>query len=144
MKIPGEINFNNEFDKTLIKDLQIVQIEFSNPNSVETINNLEIIPEIQFNKNLIKKMLGDMDIDYDKPICLASTDVNQFIFNLGIYMALNNKNIRFRTEHEMYYLGKLRRNQDLLGDHFTLIDEDVFYDEDELNLEKYESDDLDD
>lgn len=141
MKIPGEINFNNEFDRKQLDSLQIVQIEFSNPNSVETINNLEIIPEIQFNKNLIRKLLTDMEVDFNKPICIASADVNQFIFNLGIYMALNNKNIRFRTEHEMYYIGKLRRNQDLLDDHFTLMDEDVFYDDDEFNLENYESDD---
>ncbi|MEY2921968.1 MAG: hypothetical protein RL108_590 [Bacteroidota bacterium] len=135
MKIPGEINFNNEFDRKQLNSLQIVQIEFSNPNSVETINNLEIIPEIQFNKNLIRKMLGDMDIDFDKPICLASTDVNQFIFNLGLYMALNNKNIRFKSEHEMYYIGKLRRNQDLLDDHFTLMDENIYYDDEDEDYE---------
>ena len=144
MKIPGQINFNNEFNKKLINDLQIVQIEFTNPEAVEIINNLEIIPEIEFTKNLIKKMMQEMEIDFEKPFCLAGTNVHQFVFNLSIYMALSNKNIRFKSEHEMYYIGKLRRNQDLLDDHFTLMDEDVFYDVDEFNLENYESDDLDD
>lgn len=85
-----------------------------------------------------------MKIDFNNPICIANTNVNQFIFNLGLYMALYNKNIRFKNEQEIYYIRKLRRNQDLLDDHFTLMDEDVFYDDDEFNLENYESDDLDD
>lgn len=146
MKIPGFVAFDNDLLIQDLNEITLINMTFSNTNAPRIISELGLIREIRYFKVLFQNIFQDLEISEDKNVAIVSPSLNDLIFNLAILSAIQNKNIE-SVEGEMYYTGQLRRNIHISDtgegyNEIALEDEDAFYD-DELNLEKYESDDLD-
>lgn len=147
MKIPGFVAFDNDLLIQDLNEITLINMTFSNTNAPRIISELGLIKEIRYFKVLFKNILKELAINEDKNVAIASPSLQDLIFNLAILCAIQNKNIEC-VEGDLYYTGQLRRNIHISDtgegyNEIALEDEDVFYD-DELNLEKYEADDLDD
>ena len=89
MKLPGTLELDDEVikvDGNRIIHLQIKDSEERIPAIVE----LELIPEINFVKGLLIKMCDDFQIPIDQPIVIASSDINQLSYILGLMIGLQN------------------------------------------------------
>ncbi len=149
MKIPGLIEINTDLSHNDISDYKLLNITFSDPHAARIISELGLIREIQYFKVFFKTVLKELNIDENDNVAIVSSSVNELIFNLAMICAINNKNIDYFNQ-TMYYVGNLRRNIHIsdtsqgFGLNIDIVDdEDVFYD-DELNLENYDLDDLED
>ena len=92
--------------------------------------------------------IGSCNINEDENVAIVSPSINDLIFNLSIICAINNQNIEY-VNQEMYYINPRKNvhisdtSQDFGLNIDIVDDEDVFYDDD-LNLENYDVDDLED
>lgn len=109
MKLPGTIELDDELirlDGQRIIHLQVKDSDALIPAIVE----LELIPEINFVKGLLKKMCDDFQIPKDQPIIIASSDINQLSYILGLMIGLQNGAI-LTTDKEVgdafQYTGEL-------------------------------------
>ena len=109
MKLPGTIDLDDELirlDGQRIIHLQVKDSDALIPAIVE----LELIPEINFVKGLLKKMCDDFQIPKDQPIIIASSDINQLSYILGLMIGLQNGAI-LTTDKEVgdafQYTGEL-------------------------------------
>lgn len=149
MKIPGLIEINTDLNHNDIIECKILNLTFSDPHASRIISELGLIREIEYFKVFFKTVLKGLNIDENDNVAIVSSSVNELIFNLAMICAINNKNIDYFNQ-TMYYVGNLRRNIHIsdtsqgFGLNIDIVDdEDVFYD-DELNLENYDLDDLED
>jgi hypothetical protein len=145
MKIPGLLEINTDLSHNDIKECKILNLTFSDPHTPRIISELGLIREIRYFKALFKSVLQDLNINEDENVVIVSPSINDLIFNLSIICATNNQNIEY-VNQEMYYTGPLRKNthiSDTSQDFDPILDEDVF-DVDELNLEDYDVESLDD
>lgn len=149
MKIPGLIEINTDLNHNDITEYKILNLTFSDPHASRIISELGLIREIEYFKVFFKTVLKELNIDENENVAIVSSSVNELIFNLAMICAINNKNIDYFNQ-TMYYVGNLRRNIHIsdtsqgFGLNIDIVDdEDVFYD-DELNLENYDLDDLED
>ncbi len=147
MKIPGLLEINTDLSHDEIKECKILNLTFSDPHAPRVISELGLIREVRYFKALFKSVLRELEIEENENVAIVSTSINDLIFNLSIICAIQNQNIEYINQ-EMYYTGPLRRNthiSDTAQDFDPIIeeDEDVFYDDD-LNLENYDVDDLED
>lgn len=148
MKIPGLLEINKDIKYEDITDYNIINLTFTDQQAPRLLSELGLIREIRYFKALFKTILKDLELNKDENVAIVSPSLDDLIFNLAILCAINNKNIEY-IENEMYYTGQLRRNIHISDtcegfSEIALEDEDVFYDDDELNLEKYDADDFDD
>ena len=147
MKIPGLIEFNSDLNHNDLVNHKIITLTFTDTHAAQTIPELGLIREIKYYKYLFKEILKDLEIDENDNVILVSPSLKELYFNLAMICAIHNENIEF-GDNQMYYTGPLRRNvhiSDTAQDFDPIIeeDEDVFYD-DELNLENYDVDELED
>lgn len=147
MKIPGLIGFDDDLKHKDIEGYKIINMTFSDTNAPRIISDLGLIREIRYFKSLFKKVLFDLELREDEKVAIASPSLDELIFNLSILCSINNQNIEY-INNNMYCTGQLRRNihiSDTCEDCTEMApeDEEVFYDDDELNLENYYVDDLD-
>ena len=109
MKLPGTLELDDEVikvDGNRIIHLQIKDSEERIPAIVE----LELIPEINFVKGLLIKMCDDFQIPIDQPIVIASSDINQLSYILGLMIGLQNGSIstrEYENSDSFHYLGEL-------------------------------------
>jgi hypothetical protein len=146
MKIPGLLEINTDLSHDEIKECKILNLTFSDPHAPRVISELGLIREIRYFKALFKSVLEELNIEENENVAIVSPSINDLIFNLSIICAINNQNIEY-VNQEMYYINP-RKNvhiSDTAQDFDPIIeeDEDVFYDDD-LNLENYDVDDLED
>ena len=147
MKIPGLIEFNSDLNHNDLVNHKIITLTFTDTHAAQTIPELGLIREVKYFKHLFKEILKDLEIDENDNVILVSPSLKELYFNLAMICAIHNENIEF-GDNQMYYTGPLRRNvhiSDTAQDFDPIIeeDEDVFYD-DELNLENYDVDELED
>lgn len=109
MKLPGTLELDDELirpDGQRIIHLQIKDSETRIPSIVE----LELIPEINFVKGLLIKMCDDFQIPIDQPIVIASSDINQLSYILGLMIGLQSGAISTVDKEDcdaFHYTGKL-------------------------------------
>jgi len=149
MKIPGLIEINTDLSHNDISECKILNLTFTDPHASSIISELGLIREIEYFKVFFKTVLKELNIDENENVAIVSSSVNELVFNLAMICAINNKNIDYINQ-TMYYVGNLRKNGHIIdssqnfGLNIDIVDdEDVFYDDD-LNLENYDVDDLED
>ena len=143
MKIPGLVEINTDLNINDISEYKVLNLTFSDPHAPHIISKLGLISEIRYFKALFKTILKDLEIKDGENLAIVSPSVNELIFNLSIICAIQNQNIEY-VNQEMYYINP-RKNvhiSDTSQDFDPISNEDVLYDE--LNLENYDFDDLDD
>ena len=149
MKIPGLIEINTDLSHNDISDYKLLNLTFSDPHAARIISELGLIREIEYFKVFFKTVLKELNIDENENVVIASSSINELMFNLALICAIQNKNIDYFNQ-TMYYVGNFRKNvhisdtsQDFDLNIDIVDDEDVFYD-DELNLGDYDIEDLED
>lgn len=142
MKIPGLLEINTDLSQNDITDYKILNLTFSDQHTPRIISELGLIREIRYFKALFKTIVKDLEIKDGENVAIVSPSVNDLIFNISILCALNNQNIEY-VNQEMYYLGPLRRNTHI-SDTNQDFELNIGKVDDELNLEDYDLDGLDD
>ena len=150
MKIPGLIEINTDLSHNDISESKILNLTFTDPHASRIISELGLIREIEYFKVFFKSALNELEIDENENVVIASSSINELMFNLSLICAIQNKNLDYFNQ-TMYYVGNLRKNihisdtsQDFELNIDIVDDDDVFYDDDELNLENYDLDELED
>lgn len=109
MKIPGTLVLDDELirpDGQRIIHLQVKDSDALIPAIVE----LELIPEMNFVKGLLEKMCNDFDLPKDQPLIIASSNLNQLSYVLGLLIGLQNGAISTLEDHDQTtfnYIGEL-------------------------------------
>jgi len=142
MKIPGLLEINTDLSQNDIADYKILNLTFSDQHAPRIISELGLIREIRYFKALFKTIVKDLEIKDGENVAIVSPSVNDLIFNISILCALNNQNIEYINQ-EMYYSGPLRRNTHI-SDTNQDFELNIGIVDDELNLEDYDLDGLDD
>ena len=142
MKIPGLLEINTDLSQNDITDYKILNLTFSDQHTPRIISELGLIREIRYFKALFKTIVKDLEIKDGENVAIVSPSVKDLIFNISILCALNNQNIEY-VNQEMYYLGPLRRHTHI-SDTNQDFELNIGKVDDELNLEDYDLDGLDD
>lgn len=109
MKLPGTLVLDDELirtDEQRIIHLQVKDIEERIPAIIE----LGLIPEMNFVKGLLEKMCNDFNLPKDQPLIIASSNLNQLSYVLGLMIGLQNGAISTLDnsgKDEFLYLGDL-------------------------------------
>lgn len=142
MKIPGLLEINTDLSQNDITDYKILNLTFSDQHTPRIISELGLIREIRYFEALFKTIVKDLEIKDGENVAIVSPSVKDLIFNISILCALNNQNIEY-VNQEMYYLGPLRRNTHI-SDTNQDFELNIGKVDDELNLEDYDLDGIDD
>lgn len=109
MKLPGTLVLDDELirtDEQRIIHLQVKDIE----ERIPTIIELGLIPEMNFVKGLLEKMCNDFNLTKDQPLIIASSNLNQLSYVLGLLIGLQNGAISTLEDQDQTifnYIGEL-------------------------------------
>ena len=142
MKIPGLIEINTDLSHNDISDYKLLNLTFSDPHAARIISELGLIREIEYFKVFFKTVLNELSIDENENVVIASSSINELIFNLALICAIQNKNLDYFNQ-TMYYVGNLRKNIHI-SDTSQDFDLNVDVVDNDFNLEDYDLEDLDD
>jgi hypothetical protein len=109
MKLPGSIELSDEVING--NGNRVVHFKVQDPNGlVPAIVELAVIPEINFIKGMIEKMCDGFDLPKDQPLIIASSNLNQLSYVLGLLIGLQNgaiSTIEDQDETTFNYIGDL-------------------------------------
>ncbi len=89
MKLPGTLVIDDELIKT--DEQRIIHLQITdNDSRIPAIIELGLIPEMNFIKGLLEKMCNDFNLPKDQPLIIASSNLNQLSYVLGLMMGLQN------------------------------------------------------
>lgn len=109
MKLPGTLVLDDELirtDEQRIIHLQVKDIEERIPSIIE----LGLIPEMNFVKGLLEKMCNDFNLPKDQPLIIASSNLNQLSYVLGLMIGLQNGAISTLEDQDQTtfnYIGEI-------------------------------------
>ena len=109
MKLPGTLELDDEVIKVDGNRIIHLQIKDSEER-IPTIIDLGLIPEMNFVKGLLEKMCNDFDLPKDQPLIIASSNLNQLAYVLGLLIGLQNGAISTVDKEDgnaFHYTGEL-------------------------------------
>ena len=109
MKLPGTLVLDDELIRP--DDQRIIHLQVKdNDSRIPAIIDLGLIPEMNFVKGLLEKMCNDFNLPKDQPLIIASSNLNQLSYVLGLMIGLQNGAISTLDnsgKDEFLYLGDL-------------------------------------
>lgn len=109
MKLPGTLVIDDELIRT--DEQRIINIQVKDSDSrIPAIIELGLIPEMNFIKGLLEKMCNDFNLPKDQPLIIASSNLNQLSYVIGLIIGLQNGSISTLDnsgKDEFLYLGDL-------------------------------------
>lgn len=109
MKIPGTLELDDELIRPDGQRIIHLQVK-DNDARIPAIIDLGLIPEMNFVKGLLEKMCNDFDLPKDQPLIIASSNLNQLAYVLGLLIGLQNGAISTVDKEDgnaFHYTGEL-------------------------------------
>lgn len=109
MKLPGTLVLDDELIRTDEQRIIHLQVK-DNDARIPVIIELGLIPEMNFVKGLLEKMCNDFDLPKDQPLIIASSNLNQLSYVLGLLIGLQNGAISTVDKEDgnaFHYTGEL-------------------------------------
>lgn len=109
MKLPGTLILDDELIRT--DDQRIIHLQVKdNDVRIPAIIELGLIPEMNFVKGLLEKMCNDFNLPKNQPLIIASSNLNQLSYVLGLMIGLQNGAISTLEDQDQTtfnYIGEL-------------------------------------
>ena len=109
MKLPGTLILDDELIRT--DDQRIIHLQVKdNDVRIPAIIELGLIPEMNFVKGLLEKMCNDFNLPKKQPLIIASSNLNQLSYVLGLMIGLQNGAISTLEDQDQTtfnYIGEL-------------------------------------
>lgn len=109
MKLPGTLELDDELIRPDGQRIIHLQVK-DNDARIPAIIDLGLIPEMNFVKGLLEKMCNDFDLPKDQPLIIASSNLNQLAYVLGLLIGLQNGAISTVDKEDgnaFHYTGEL-------------------------------------
>ncbi len=126
MKIPGTLELNDELIRP--DDQRIIHLQVKdNDSRIPAIIDLGLIPEMNFVKGLLEKMCNDFNLPKDQPLIIASSNLNQLSYVLGLMIGLQNGAISTLEDQDQTtfnYIGVLNNTSTInleIEDEYTTV-----------------------
>lgn len=120
MKLPGTLVLDDELIRTDEQRIIHLQVK-DNDARIPAIIELGLIPEMNFVKGLLEKMCNDFNLPKDQPLIIASSNLNQLSYVLGLMIGLQNGAILTTDKDDgdaFHYTGRLN-NTSAIDEYFN-------------------------